>query len=1101
MASRPSGASIALALILCCCLTGISGQGFAPTNVGGQADSRVPFHLHFVEMMFDDKGSDLMDKTTQAYKDVENAIEIALQGLGGYLSELSFENGLPCVRANVVWANLIEDQTHEVKERVDMSGIKLWNTAWKVSFEGCEAEMEAVVFNLYLPTLPWMEAMEDEKSSRYMSIKEEIESRFADLSGQLETLELTDNNGCLHVHVKWMAWFPAHIARLILDLKRTGLKLGDEVFIVETVPCMPSDAASRECPPVPPNTFGICIQDCDDNNPVMACDEGYKCCSNGCGNVCKKVNYKVMVTALIIIDEEFEESMTQGYAMEVAQVGVDSAVKNLFNTPTAAIVTSAKLRTFVEKDRWGRGYTMMVVDLYLSSDVPNDQLSSSLHAIEGTNLALGEANLRLLDVIFSNHSMMDMQSCGGSMCHGICKHLITGEDYCSCDEGFEGPACSAFDCRQDVSQFASDVQANYCEQGQCVKADEGDSYECDCNNGYHGTLCNVNVCDMMDNPCGGHGTCVGLVEQGLLCQCESGWGGIFCNTSADDGMSTCEMERRLMQFVHQQIFSPNVSPQLRVFMSTLLKRMDSDKYSVPYCWAKGSGRDGEYHSTCVYSSTTGEWDECYCLSNSREFNGYIYFGEGDCRVFTADDIRWGHDDFFILNMTWSQDLVTFDSELYMSIKDQVSKTAEYLGGGLTHLEFFRTEDDCVKAVAQWHLGSVAREGMLAEKLEGGGINVGVQNMKVSHQGCQDHGGDLHVVTYKFYVAGLPTPRDVTDHKGQVYRMAEAAVKQVFSGLGGKLRTLELAENNGCVMFFVEWEAAYPSKALSVLDDLKETGLATDDMKTYTVQSRPCLPSDSQLEGCPGVPQDVFGTCDEACNVTEPCEKPGYKCCSNGCGKACVRVGYKVKVSAAIVVDMAVHEDMKNSSSILYKSIEFGVDMMINEVYNLGPNRAIIGTEVTQILPMDYKSKTYPAIHVKIFLAEDFPNVMLLDSAYLLERSKLANLQNAPDFLMMKLLSHSMTDMTSCGGVECHGICKTLFSGDEYCSCEPGQRGAGCSVFDCRKDLDEYFPQDDFCHEGKCSLESESEGFQCVCNPGYYGDRCDGEYTMVVYTLF
>ncbi|XP_016066156.1 PREDICTED: WAP four-disulfide core domain protein 18-like [Miniopterus natalensis] len=38
------------------------------------------------------------------------------------------------------------------------------------------------------------------------------------------------------------------------------------------------------CPEVPKGTFGICIESCSGDG---SCPKGMKCCSNGCGHVCK----------------------------------------------------------------------------------------------------------------------------------------------------------------------------------------------------------------------------------------------------------------------------------------------------------------------------------------------------------------------------------------------------------------------------------------------------------------------------------------------------------------------------------------------------------------------------------------------------------------------------------------------------------------------------------------------------------------------------------------------------------------------------------------------------------------------------------------------
>ncbi|KAI5222731.1 WAP four-disulfide core domain protein 18-like [Manis pentadactyla] len=41
------------------------------------------------------------------------------------------------------------------------------------------------------------------------------------------------------------------------------------------------------CPEVPKGTIGVCVELCAGDE---SCPEGSKCCSNGCGHVCKHVS-------------------------------------------------------------------------------------------------------------------------------------------------------------------------------------------------------------------------------------------------------------------------------------------------------------------------------------------------------------------------------------------------------------------------------------------------------------------------------------------------------------------------------------------------------------------------------------------------------------------------------------------------------------------------------------------------------------------------------------------------------------------------------------------------------------------------------------------
>ena len=54
-------------------------------------------------------------------------------------------------------------------------------------------------------------------------------------------------------------------------------------FISLTVLPEPVIPKLGECPIVEPSSFGICVQECDNDN---GCSGEKKCCSNGCGNTC-----------------------------------------------------------------------------------------------------------------------------------------------------------------------------------------------------------------------------------------------------------------------------------------------------------------------------------------------------------------------------------------------------------------------------------------------------------------------------------------------------------------------------------------------------------------------------------------------------------------------------------------------------------------------------------------------------------------------------------------------------------------------------------------------------------------------------------------------
>ncbi|XP_035304030.1 WAP four-disulfide core domain protein 18-like [Cricetulus griseus] len=68
----------------------------------------------------------------------------------------------------------------------------------------------------------------------------------------------------------------------------TVLVLVALITIVMDIPCALSSTKglqkSGACPKLPPDTFGTCVERCSGDG---SCPGEMKCCSNGCGHVCK----------------------------------------------------------------------------------------------------------------------------------------------------------------------------------------------------------------------------------------------------------------------------------------------------------------------------------------------------------------------------------------------------------------------------------------------------------------------------------------------------------------------------------------------------------------------------------------------------------------------------------------------------------------------------------------------------------------------------------------------------------------------------------------------------------------------------------------------
>ena len=92
---------------------------------------------------------------------------------------------------------------------------------------------------------------------------------------------------------------------------------------------------------------------------------------------------------------------------------------------------------------------------------------------------------------------------------------------CECDAGWEGNLCDL-----NIDNCASDPCAN----GVCI--DGIDSFTCECDAGWEGDLCDINSNECASNPCA-NGVCIDGIDS-FTCDCDAGWEGDLCDINIDD---------------------------------------------------------------------------------------------------------------------------------------------------------------------------------------------------------------------------------------------------------------------------------------------------------------------------------------------------------------------------------------------------------------------------------------------------------------------------------------------------------------------------------------------------------------------------------------
>ncbi len=93
---------------------------------------------------------------------------------------------------------------------------------------------------------------------------------------------------------------------------------------------------------------------------------------------------------------------------------------------------------------------------------------------------------------------------------------------CECDPGFTGSNC--------------EININECTPDPCqnggTRSDLVNDFSCSCVDGFTGTTCETNINECADSPCLNGGTCVDLVNA-FQCQCLESWNGTTCSTCKD----------------------------------------------------------------------------------------------------------------------------------------------------------------------------------------------------------------------------------------------------------------------------------------------------------------------------------------------------------------------------------------------------------------------------------------------------------------------------------------------------------------------------------------------------------------------------------------
>ncbi|GFS21740.1 WAP four-disulfide core domain protein 18 [Elysia marginata] len=670
------------------------------------------------------------------------------------------------------------------------------------------------------------------------------------------------------------------------------------------------DDKDGQCPAIPQESVGTCVHECDDKDPKKACDEGYKCCSNGCGHVCVKapeldrIVFNLYVRGLSWRDEMADQS-------NLVHKQIKQFIEKEFGEHGGEL-TFLKL-----SDNYGCIYIYVEWDVDKPQDITKltDGIDNSSVVINGTKATVskracspvGFAEKLIANVTVNAPWYPELENTSSGTYTFMASQIET-----ALDTFMEGRGLSGYKSSKILSFYpvaASSALAG--RQKRQVQYYLGISIELKFTSSLpvDGLLQARDVLVKKGLPMGDEVFGLREIQFGekvtfptqvpntvdfqekivTNVTVDEQWEAQLEDASSERYKSMASQIEAGLDFYLGTIKLPNYKsskilsfyPVESTSASGGRKKRQALYYlgiSIELKFTNSLPVDGLLQARDVLlKKGLPVGDEVYglreiqfgametnpktgmsvipcgvqrCENGSlcvEKFDGFQYCACPYGRAGPTCAIKSPEPDRIVFNLyvrglSWRDEMADQSNLVHKQIKQFIEKEFGEHGGELT---FLKLSDNygCINIYVEWDADKPQDITKLTDGIDNSSVVINGTKATVSKRACSP--ADLHVLTFNLYARGSPWTDDMADQSGPVHTQIKQFIEKEFGELGGQLRTLQLANNHGCIRIFVEWEAEKPEEILKLADRIGNSSIVINNTQVI-VSKRECVPGDADL---------------------------------------------------------------------------------------------------------------------------------------------------------------------------------------------------------------------------------------------------------------